>query len=88
MAPYYFCLLVPKHFQVTDEMVCSGDGGNTRKSGCHGDSGGPFVCLLNARWELHGAVSHGSPRCSSTKSYSVFARVAHFKQWIDKIMSQ
>merc|ERR1711962_1906226 len=69
---------------VTDAMICSGDGGNTRKSGCHGDSGGPFVCNLNGRWELHGAVSHGSPRCASTETYTVFARVAHFKSWIEE----
>jgi len=73
---------------VTDAMVCSGDGGNTRKSGCHGDSGGPFVCQIGGRWELHGAVSHGSPRCASTETYTVFARVAYFKKWIDNVMSQ
>jgi len=73
---------------VTDAMVCSGDGGSSRRSGCHGDSGGPFVCQLNGRWELHGAVSHGSPRCASTETYTVFARVAYFKKWIDNIMSQ
>jgi len=67
---------------VTDAMICSGDGGSSRRSGCHGDSGGPFVCNLNGRWELHGAVSHGSPRCASTETYTVFARVAHFKSWI------
>jgi len=71
---------------VTDAMLCSGDGGETRKSGCHGDSGGPFVCKLNGRWELHGAVSHGSSRCASTESYTVFARVNYFKQWIKNNM--
>ena len=69
-------------------MICSGDGGVTRKSGCHGDSGGPFVCQVNDRWELHGAVSHGSPRCSSSETYTVYARVTHFKNWIYEIMSQ
>jgi len=73
---------------VTDAMICSGDGGNTRKSGCHGDSGGPFVCQVNGRWELHGAVSHGSPRCASTETFTVFARVAYFRDWINKIMNQ
>merc|ERR1719495_924978 len=28
------------------------------RSGCHGDSGGPFVCKIGGRWESHGAVSH------------------------------
>ena len=68
-------------------MVCSGDGGESRRSGCHGDSGGPFVCKIGGRWELHGAVSHGSPRCKSTETYTVYARVAYFKKWIDNIMS-
>ena len=68
--------------QVTGAMVCSGDGGVSRKSGCHGDSGGPFVCNIGGRWELHGAVSHGSSRCASTESYTVYARVNHFKKWI------
>merc|ERR1719494_1254812 len=27
----------------------------------------------SGRWELHGAVSHGSPRCKSTETYTVFA---------------
>jgi len=67
---------------VTDAMICSGDGGESRRSGCHGDSGGPFVCNIGGRWELHGAVSHGSSRCASTESYTVFARVNHFKKWI------
>jgi len=72
---------------ITDAMVCSGDGGESRRSGCHGDSGGPFVCKIGERWELHGAVSHGSPRCKSTETYTVFARVAHFRKWIEAYMS-
>jgi len=71
---------------ITSRMVCSGDGGHSRRSGCHGDSGGPFVCNINGRWELHGAVSHGSPRCKSTETYTVFARVYYFKQWIQTNM--
>ena len=71
---------------ITNDKVCSGDGGITRLSGCHGDSGGPFVCKIGGRWELHGAVSHGSRDCSSRKSYSVYARVSYFKSWIEQIM--
>ena len=71
---------------VTSAMVCAGSGGRDRKSGCHGDSGGPFVCQVGGQWELHGAVSFGSETCQSTKSYTVFANVYHFKSWIQQNM--
>ena len=69
-------------------MLCSGDGGESVRSGCHGDSGGPFVCEVDGRWELHGAVSHGSSRCSSSDSYTVFARITYFRKWLDDIMKK
>ena len=40
-------------------MVCSGNVRITQLSGCHGDSGRPFVCKIGGRWELHGAVING-----------------------------
>ncbi|KAK2559535.1 Chymotrypsin-like elastase family member 2A [Acropora cervicornis] len=52
-------------------------------SGCHGDSGGPYVCQSSSgNWFLQGAVSWGSPRCAASERYSVFARVAQFRNWI------
>lgn len=74
--------------RVTDAMICGGDGGKSLKSGCHGDSGGPFVCKVNGVWELHGDVSHGSSRCASRDSYSVFARTYHFVDWIKDKMEK
>jgi len=68
---------------VTSAMVCAGDGGKSPTSGCHGDSGGPFVCRNGGVWELHGAVSYGSGTCESTKSYTVFANIFHFKSWVE-----
>jgi len=67
---------------ITDAMVCAGDGGKTVKSGCHGDSGGPFVCEVDGKWEVHGSVSHGSPKCKSSDTYTVFSRTFHFLDWI------
>ena len=74
--------------RITKAMVCAGDGGRTQTSGCHGDSGGPFVCNNGGRWFVHGAVSHGSGDCRSDKTYTVFANVFHFKLWIEQAMSQ
>ena len=71
---------------ITDGMICGGSGGSSLQSGCHGDSGGPFVCRVGDRWELHGSVSHGSPVCKSTETYTVFARTYHFLDWINDNM--
>ena len=69
---------------VTDTMLCAGNQ-NSRKSGCHGDSGGPFVCQdKSGTWYLHGIVSWGSPSCNSKYAYSVFSKVAHFRHWMDR----
>ena len=64
-------------------MLCAGVE-NTILSGCHGDSGGPYVCL-NAdgkTYTLHGAVSWGSGRCDAKQLFTVFARVTQFRAWI------
>jgi len=67
---------------ITRGMLCGGSGGSSIKSGCHGDSGGPYVCKVKGKWELHGAVSWGSPECKSSQTYTVFTRVTHFLDWI------
>ena len=69
--------------QVTDSMVCGAKSG-TQISGCHGDSGGPYVCKNTAgRWVLQGDVSWGDSTCNIQKKYTVFGRVAKFRNWID-----
>jgi len=73
--------------RITDAMICGGSGGTDRISGCHGDSGGPFVCNIDGKWELHGSVSHGSPVCKSTETYTVFSRTFYFKNWIAKTVA-
>lgn len=73
---------------ISPDMICAGSGGSDRISGCHGDSGGPFVCHLNGKWELHGDVSHGSPRCDSRETYNVFCRTNYLKNWIREKMAR
>ena len=65
-----------------DTMLCAGYGGSSVISGCHGDSGGPFVCQENRRWVLRGAVSWGDDRCRGGSTFSVFARISSFVDWI------
>jgi len=72
---------------ITEAMVCAGSGGSKITGGCHGDSGGPFVCENNGVWEVHGSVSHGSPRCKSNEAYTVFSRTFHFLEWIKEQMA-
>ena len=71
---------------IKDSMICGG--GAPRVPGCQGDSDGPLSCFLNCRWELHGAVSHGSRYCQSSKTYTIFARVAKFQSWIKQKTSE
>ncbi|XP_067035083.1 chymotrypsinogen B-like [Acropora muricata] len=70
------------HFKITDTMICAGIEGKPQ-SGCFGDSGGPYVCQSSSgKWFLQGAVSWGSLSCDASDRYSVFARVAQFRDWI------
>ena len=72
--------------KITDQMVCAGEVGS-KKSGCHGDSGGPFVCPdRTGRFYLHGDVSWGSGQCDTSQAYSVFARVTEFVDWIKETL--
>ncbi|RMX59825.1 hypothetical protein pdam_00007343 [Pocillopora damicornis] len=79
---------------VTKQMVCAGNlNPNESQGGCHGDSGGPFVCKDSAsgKFVLQGAVSWGSPNCNFAqvnKQYTVFARISKFRRWINLKISQ
>lgn len=67
---------------ITNNMLCAG--GNS-KSGCHGDSGGPYVCRKSdGKFTVQGAVSWGSSRCKVNGSYTVFARVGRYVDWIQQ----
>merc|ERR1712048_474802 len=79
-----------KYQRISDQMLCAANPEvSANQSGCHGDSGGPFVCEnSDGSWTLHGAVSWGSPRCDVKDAFTVFARVAVFRNWIDKYINQ
>ncbi|XP_057314060.1 zinc metalloproteinase nas-15-like isoform X2 [Hydractinia symbiolongicarpus] len=70
--------------RVTKGMVCAGLGKGTIQGGCHGDSGGPLVCKQNGKFVLHGDVSWGSHTCDTSKGYTVFGRVSHYRTWMDQ----
>ena len=72
---------------VTSKMICAGDAGHTKTSGCFGDSGGPLQCKNTAgQWVVQGIVSWGDPDCSSSNHYTVFTRVSVFRKWIEDIL--
>lgn len=74
---------------VTSAMLCAGDAGKTKISGCFGDSGGPFVCQNTVgQWVQQGIVSWGDTACSSKSHFTVFARVSVFRQWIEDTINE
>ncbi|XP_065654320.1 chymotrypsinogen B isoform X2 [Hydra vulgaris] len=70
---------------ISETMLCAGHGGKTNMASCHGDSGSGFVCRTgtNGRWQLHGVVSWGSPKCDASAAYSVFARISKLRSWLE-----
>ncbi|XP_020917704.1 elastase-1 [Exaiptasia diaphana] len=90
IASYKDCNAGNSWFQPVDDtsMICAGFGGNTTISGCNGDSGGPLICQENSQWVLRGAVSWGDPKCRAGTTYSVFARVSTFVNWINDRMKE
>jgi len=61
--------------------ICVGKQG---KSGsCNGDSGGPLSCNVGGRWKVAGVTSWGISGCSPNYP-SVYARVSHFRSWIQQ----
>lgn len=79
------CSKANSFFKTVDNetMLCAGFGGNSSVSGCNGDSGGPLVCKENGTFFLRGAVSWGIPGCPAGDTYSVFARISSFVDWIE-----
>jgi len=72
---------------ITDDMLCAQ--GRTRSGAvtdaCQGDSGGPLVCESSGTWTIYGATSWGRG-CASANYPGIWARVAHFTEWIEQTM--
>ncbi|EGW06475.1 serine protease 40 [Cricetulus griseus] len=70
-----------RSYYIYDDMMCAADYSMT-KSICSGDSGGPFVCLLEGSWYVVGLTSWSSSCETPITTPSVFARVSYFDNWI------
>ena len=62
-------------------MVCVGGKGS---SVCNGDSGGPLSCMEGGRWVLRGAASWVTRKTCPGHTYSVYARVSSYINWINQ----
>ena len=51
---------------------------------CNGDSGGPLVCMRGNQPFVYGITSWAIPGCSYADTAPLFARVGHFRDWINE----
>ena len=64
-------------------MVCVGGEGS---SVCNGDSGGPLSCMEGGKWVVRGAASWVTSRTCPGSTYSVYARVSSYVNWINDLI--
>jgi secreted trypsin-like serine protease len=91
---YGFSVYGDGFFDPYPGMCCAGDYGTPMVDSCQGDSGGPlFVSLTDddgeTRHVLVGVVSWGigDPACGDEDYPGVYARVAHYRNWISMRVS-
>lgn len=72
-------------FNLHSGFVCAG--GEEGKDACKGDGGGPMVCESKGKWQLTGVVSWGIG-CGQSGVPGVYARVSHYLDWIQGIISR
>lgn len=68
---------------IPPSLICTGSM-SADKGACNGDSGGPLMLLdKNNRWKVIGIVSWGRRGCNP-EFPTVYTRVSHFLEWINK----
>uniref|UniRef100_A0A3B4AQP6 pancreatic elastase II n=1 Tax=Periophthalmus magnuspinnatus TaxID=409849 RepID=A0A3B4AQP6_9GOBI len=70
---------------VTTNNICAG--GDGKRGGCKGDSGGPLNCQgKDGSWEVHGVVSFCSSfGCNYHRKPTVFTRVSAYMDWLNRV---
>jgi trypsin len=70
--------------RVTPRMICAG--GIRGQGGCQGDSGGPFTVVKDGKEVLAGLVSWGTQDCALQNGPTVFARLTHAKDFVQRFI--
>lgn len=78
------CIRKNGGFVHESSMVCAGASGS---SVCQGDSGGPLVCKEGGSWVLRGATSWVTSYACPVQTYSVYARISSYVNWINNKMT-
>ncbi|XP_002130348.2 enteropeptidase [Ciona intestinalis] len=60
------------------KILCAG--GEAGRDTCKGDSGGPFLCVTNSRWYIHGITSFGHGCARGVPGG--YTRVSNYINWI------
>lgn len=55
---------------------------------CNGDSGGPLMVFWKNHWTLIGTTSFGSICCGCPQSPGVYAKITHFLDWINDVITK
>jgi len=74
-----------RNVKIVPEMICGGDR-EGKKSGCFGDSGGPWVDL--EKKIVIALVSFGPGSCPHKKYPNISTEVAYFSTWIQKTIQE
>ncbi|ESO09320.1 hypothetical protein HELRODRAFT_73425, partial [Helobdella robusta] len=71
---------------LTNDSFCAGY--NDREvGGCHGDSGGPFVCNINGWSVFASIIMHNYYNITRVQSPNILLRVASFVDWIEGVIN-